>query len=105
MPLRHAGDGENPPWDLPLRAPSKKKTKQAGGGGGGGGGGSKENSKKSSKKSSKKGGDGGAGGVDGDDDESIARMGMWEELFDAVNGTKVWYNTVTRKKTNKDPFW
>lgn len=32
------------------------------------------------------------------------RMGNWEEMYDLVNGTKTWYNTVTKKTTKKDPF-
>ena len=33
------------------------------------------------------------------------RMGKWEENYDAVSGTKTWYNTVTKKTVNKDPYW
>ena len=33
------------------------------------------------------------------------RMGKWEEIYDVVDGTKSWYNTVTSKTTKKDPFW
>jgi len=102
MPLRHVGDGGSPPWSLPLRAPpAKKKTRQ----GGGGESGSRNSSKKSNKQSNKKGGGGGDGDGNGHEDDGISRRGCWEELFDAVNGTKIWYNTVTRKKTSKDPFW
>ena len=32
------------------------------------------------------------------------KMGKWEEVYDIVEGTKTWYNTVTHKTTNKDPF-
>lgn len=32
------------------------------------------------------------------------RMGKWEEVYDPVDGTKTWYNTVTEKTTKKDPF-
>lgn len=78
MPLKHVGDGGRPPWSLPLRPPPAKKTN----------------------KKTKQG-----GGGDGDGDDGTSRMGYWEELFDAVTGTKIWYNTVTQKKTTKDPFW
>lgn len=64
MPLKHVGDGEHPPWKLPLTAPAPKK-KKAGKNEGGNGG-------------------------DNDDDGSSTRMGIWEELFDAVDGTKIW---------------
>ncbi len=30
--------------------------------------------------------------------------GNWEEMYDAVDGTKTWYNVVTRKTTTKDPL-
>lgn len=33
------------------------------------------------------------------------RMGKWEEVYDAVDGTKTWYNTETKKTTQRDPFW
>lgn len=33
------------------------------------------------------------------------RVGKWEEVYDAVDGTKTWYNTVTKTKTKTDPFW
>eukprot|EP00752_Nemacystus_decipiens_P013351 g11821.t1 len=88
MPLKHVGDGRHPPWSLPLTAP--KKTKKGCG-------------KDSSKVKKQEGKDGGGGGDD--DEDSTTRMGIWEELFDAVNGTKIWYNTVTHKKTSKDPFF
>lgn len=29
----------------------------------------------------------------------------WEEVYDAVDGTKTWYNTVTKKTTKIDPFF
>lgn len=29
----------------------------------------------------------------------------WEEVYDAVDGTKTWYNTVTKKTTKIDPFY
>ena len=32
------------------------------------------------------------------------RIGNWEEIYDVVDGTKTWYNTVTKKTTNNDPF-
>ncbi len=32
------------------------------------------------------------------------KMGKWEEVYDPVEGTKTWYDTVTHKTTNKDPF-
>ena len=40
-----------------------------------------------------------------DDKKYRIRIGKWEEVYDAVDGTKTWYNTVTRKTTKKDPFW
>lgn len=33
------------------------------------------------------------------------RVGNWEEMYDAVDGKKTWYNTKTKKTTKKDPFW
>lgn len=33
------------------------------------------------------------------------RIGKWEEVYDTVDGTKTWYNTVTEKTTRKDPFF
>lgn len=87
MPLKHVGDGKQPPWSLPLAAPSKKKGKNEKGSGSG-------SSKGKRKKDKRDGGD-----------DSSTRMGVWEELFDDVNGRKIWYNTVTRKKTSKDPFF
>lgn len=33
------------------------------------------------------------------------RMGKWEEVYDALDGTKTWYNTVTKTMTKNDPFW
>lgn len=33
------------------------------------------------------------------------RIGNWEEVYDTVDGTKTWYNTVTEKTTEKDPFY
>lgn len=33
------------------------------------------------------------------------RVGKWEEVYDTVDGTKTWYNTVTEKTTRKDPFF
>jgi hypothetical protein len=32
------------------------------------------------------------------------RLGKWEEVYDAVDGTKTWFNTATRATTAKDPF-
>lgn len=32
------------------------------------------------------------------------RIGKWEEVYDVVDGTKTWYNTVTKKTSKKDPF-
>lgn len=32
------------------------------------------------------------------------RIGKWEEVYDKVDGTKTWYNTLTKKTTMKDPF-
>ncbi len=29
----------------------------------------------------------------------------WREVYDAVDGTKTWYNPKTRKSTTKDPYW
>lgn len=40
-----------------------------------------------------------------DGDTYRIRMGKWEEVYDAVDGTKSWYNTVTSTMTKKDPFW
>lgn len=31
--------------------------------------------------------------------------GNWEEMYDAVDGTKTWYNLKTKKTTTKDPFF
>eukprot|EP00903_Cladosiphon_okamuranus_P015652 g14454.t1 len=95
MPLKHVGDGRQPPWKLPLTAPAPKKASKKEGGKGFKGG---DNGPDKQKKKDQQGGG-------GDNDDGSTRMGIWEELFDAVNGTKIWYNTVTRKKTNKDPFF
>lgn len=70
-----AGNGEIPPWSLPLKAPP------------------------SSRKSSES--DGGGSGKSG----YSRRMGQWEEMYDAVDGAKTWYNRKTPKTTKKDLFW
>lgn len=93
MPLKHVGDGRLPPWSLPLVAPSPKKTKNGGGSGKG----------KGSKSKKKKDKDGGGGGG-GDNDDSSPRMGIWEELFDAVNGTKIWYVMVSRLERPREYY-
>ena len=31
--------------------------------------------------------------------------GNWEEMYDPIDGTKTWYNIMTKKTTGKDPFY
>ena len=89
MPLKHVGDGKLPPWTLPLAVPAKKVKKGDGKKGGDSNSSSSSSSKgKDKHKKNKEGGRSGGGG--GGDDDGIIRMGIWEELFDAVNGTKIW---------------
>ena len=88
MPLKHVGDGKLPPWKLPLVAP-RKPAKKGDGKKGNSGSSTKGKGKGREKKDRKVGGDRDGDG-DGDEDGGSTRMGIWEELFDAVNGTKIW---------------
>ena len=38
-------------------------------------------------------------------DDHGHRFGNWRELYDTMSGEKSWYNTRTKKRTDKDPFW
>ena len=76
MPLVPAGNGEIPPWSLPLKAPPPPSATTSG---------AESNNSRSK----------GAYSI---------RVGNWEETYDSVDGKKSWFNTKTRKTTTKDPF-
>lgn len=75
MPLVPAGNGEIPPWSLPLKAPPPSTAAAS-------------DADKSSIGNK----------------ACTIRIGHWEETYDSVDGKKTWYNTKTRKTTKKDPF-